>query len=312
MRIPVKRSLTIALLASLVLPVLVTQLIPDQRRGFTWVELDGLEYEEVAFRNPDAGLALSGLLFVPEGDGPFPAAVIIHGSGTSRRDNGWYLTLVEHLRRSGILVLLPDKRGSEASEGDWRTSSYEELATDTHGAVDYLRSEFAERISSVGVIGMSEGGRIAPIVATRDHRLAFVVNMVGGTLPAHDALLYEETHNIRQFGVLPGFAHLLAYVGRWSLISHRQKRFWDAVGNLDPLPYWREVSAPALILYGADDTNVPSHESAARLETLANPNIEVVIYEGSGHALESPEGQGDSIIRPEVLERISALALGAP
>ena len=71
------------------------------------------------------------MLFLPEGNGPFPAAVIIHGSGTSDRDNLWPLTLTQYLRESGIAVLLPDKRGSEKSEGDWRTSSFQDLAGDT-------------------------------------------------------------------------------------------------------------------------------------------------------------------------------------
>ncbi len=76
-------------------------------------------------------------------------------------------------------MLLPDKRGSESSEGDWRTSSYEDLTTDTLAAIEFLRSRDAVSISSIGVIGMSEGGRIAPIVATQSDELAFVVNMVG-------------------------------------------------------------------------------------------------------------------------------------
>ena len=295
------------LLAILVIPVVLSQLLPQDQRSFSGVWLDDLEFREIAFRNQTQNLDLKGLLFIPSGDGPFPAAVIIHGSGTSVRNNAWYLTLVEHLQREGITVLLPDKRGSESSAGDWRTSSYEDLATDTLAAVEFLRSQGAVPISSIGVIGMSEGGRIAPIVATQSDELAFVVNMVGGAVPAHDALLYEEVHNIRQMGVLPGFAHLFAYAGRWSLIEIRRTQFWDSVGNFDPIQHWDGVTIPALVLYGVDDTNVPTNESVNRLEALGNPHSEVVVFEGSGHALETPVGKGISIIRVEVLNRISAL-----
>lgn len=301
------RVVSLLLLALLILPVLLAQLIPEDQRDFTGSWLDDLEFQEVAFSNPVQNLTLQGLLFVPEGEGPFPAAVIIHGSGPSIRNNAWYLTLVAHLQAEGIAVLLPDKRGSVSSEGDWRTSSYQDLATDTLAAVEFLRTQDVVSISSIGTIGMSEGGRIAPIVATQSDKLAFVVNMVGGAVPAHDALLYEEIYNIQQFGVLPGFAHLFAYFGRWSLIEIRQAEFWDAVGDFDPLPYWAAVAAPSLILYGADDTNVPSHASAERLKALDKPNIEVIVFEGSGHALETPEGKGTSIIRVEALERISRL-----
>jgi hypothetical protein len=103
------------LLAILVIPVVLSQLLPQDQRSFSGVWLDDLEFREIAFRNQTQNLDLKGLLFIPSGDGPFPAAVIIHGSGTSVRNNAWYLTLVEHLQREGITVLLPDKRGSESS-----------------------------------------------------------------------------------------------------------------------------------------------------------------------------------------------------
>ena len=111
-------------LAILIVPVLVKQVLPAESRQLERVSLAESQYLEIAFQNRFQNLALGGLLFVPEGDGPFPAAVVIHGSGTSRRDNGWYLTLVKHLLDRGIVVLLPDKRGSEQSEGNWRTSGF--------------------------------------------------------------------------------------------------------------------------------------------------------------------------------------------
>lgn len=302
------RAVSLLLLALLILPVLFAQLIPEEQRDFTGARLDDLEFQEVSFSNPVQNLMLRGLLFVPHGAGPFPAAVIIHGSGSSIRNNAWYLTLVAHLQAEGIAVLLPDKRGSVSSEGDWRTSSYQDLATDTLAALEFLLTQDVVSISSIGAIGMSEGGRIVPIVATQSDQLAFVVNMVGGAVPAHDGLLYEEINNIRQSGVLPGFAHLFAYFGRWSLIEIRSAEFWDAVGDFDPIPYWAAVAVPSLILYGADDTNVPTYASVDRLNALDNSIIEVIVFEGSGHALESPEGKGTSIIRAEVLNRISALA----
>ena len=202
------------------------------------------------------------------------------------------------------MVLLPDKRGSVKSEGDWRTSSFQDLATDTAAAVDFLRNQSEVAISQVGVIGLSQGGLIAPIVADQVEELGFLVNIVGGAVPLHDLLLYDETHNLRQMGMLPGIADLFAYPASWSLIYLRQKEFWDTVGNFDPLPYWHKISTDSLVLLGGNDTNVPSARSAERLQMINKPNIEVKIYEGSGHALESPEDQGDSIFREDALEDI--------
>ena len=295
----------LGLVALLVVPVMVARLHRPEPRHFERVALGETLHQEVRFRNAAAGLDLAGLLFVPAGDGPFPAAVIIHGSGPSRRDNGWYLTLAEYLRRNGIVVLLPDKRGSEESQGDWQTASFVDLATDTEAAIDYLRTQGRVGLSRIGVVGLSQGGHIAPLLADRAAgKVDFVVNVVGGAVPMHELLLYEETHNLRELGVLPGLADALAYPASWSIIHIRQRAFWKAVGNFDPLPCWRRIAVPALVLYGEEDTNVPTRRSAERLRSLENPDIEVRVYAGSGHALESPPGAGDSLFRPEALRDI--------
>jgi len=295
----------IGLLALLLIPVVIEQAMPERSRTLQAVRLAETDHREIRFRNAAQNVALAGLLLVPRGEGPFPAAVIIHGSGSSRRDNGWYLTLASYLQKQGILVVLPDKRGSEGSGGDWRTASYEDLATDTQAAVAALRSRSRPRISSVGLIGLSQGGRIAPIAAGRTEGLSFVVNMVGGAVPAHESLVFEETHNLRQLGVLPGFAHVLAYPAAWSIIHVRQQAHWNAVGNFDPLPYWQRLDVPVLVLYGESDTNVNTAKSVAHLNGLGKANITVNVYPGSGHALEAPAGEGDALIRQDALRDIA-------
>ena len=292
-------------LAILFVPVLVRQLLPVESRQLERVALADTRHLEISFHNRAQDLALGGLLFVPEGDGPFPAAVVIHGSGTSRRDNGWYLTLTKHLQDNGIVVLLPDKRGSEESEGNWRTSSFEDLATDTRAAIEYLREQPSVPISGIGVIGMSQGGWIAPLVASQEDDLAFLVSLVGSVVTPREQLLYEENYNLRQLGFLPGISNGLAYVGSANVRYLAQPELYELIVDYDPLPYWRNISVDSLVLFGADDTNVPSAESAKRLKTLNSPRIHVKVYEGSGHALESPAGQGNSIIRNDALEEIS-------
>jgi len=291
-------------------PVLLKQLLPDERREYEWVSLDTLQYTEVNFRNDAQQLDLAGMLFIPSGDGPFSAAVIIHGSGTSRRDSGWYLTLTSHLQQNGIAVLLPDKRGSEKSAGDWRSADFHDLATDTLAAVEYLQVQDHVTISSIGIIGMSQGGWIAPIVASETSNIDFVVSMVGSAVTPREQLIYEENHNLRQMGFLPGISNAIAMVSTAYIRNVAQAEFWDGVADYDPIPYWSAVDIPALVLYGADDTNVPSEESAKRLQALQMSNLRVEIFEGSGHALQDPAGQGNSIIREEALDAIrSAIKL---
>ena len=302
----IRRKYVVALVALLVIlgPVFVRQLAPVEPRPFERVALKDTVFTEVVFRNHAQELELAGLLFVPEGKGPFPAAVIIHGSGTSRRDSGWYLTLTKFLQDNGVVVLLPDKRGSEKSGGDWRTASFEDLATDTLAAIEYVRRQDGVELTTIGIIGMSQGGWIAPIAAAKSEDVDFVVSMVGAAVTPEEQLAYEENHNLRQMGFLPGVSNVVSWLSTAWITNVAQRDFWRAIDGFDPLPYWEAVEVSTLVLYGSEDTNVPSRDSAARLQELHRPNMRVRVYEGSGHALEDPPEYGNSLIRYDALEAI--------
>jgi pimeloyl-ACP methyl ester carboxylesterase len=153
---------------------------------------------------------------------------------------------------------------------------------------------------------MSQGGWIAPLVASQEDDLAFLVSMVGSAVTPREQLLYEENHNLRQLGFLPGISNVLAYFGSANVRYLAQPELYKLIVDYDPQPHWSNISIDSLALFGADDTNVPSAESAHRLMSFSNPHIRVKVYEGSGHALESPLGHGNSIVREDALEDISA------
>lgn len=290
-----------AILAIVFGPVVIKKLAPEEPRQYQRVYLADVEYTEVSFRNEMQDLDLAGMLFVPDGEGPFPAVVIIHGSQASYRDRNWYLTLSSYMQNNGVAVLLPDKRGCEKSQGDWYTSSFEDLATDTLAAIDFMKSQEIVEISNLGIIGMSQGGVIGSIVASQSLDLDFTINMVGQAVTQHEQLLHEENFTLQEMGFLPGVSNLLSYVSTFVLENITIKEWWDAVGDFDPLPYWQKASIPVLVLYGSDDHNIPTAESNARFEALGKDNIKVNIYEGSGHGLEDPPGIGDHYIREEAL-----------
>jgi len=301
----------LAILAIVFGPVIVKQVAPPEERTFQRVYLADLEYTEVSFRNEAQNLDLAGMLFIPEGKGPFPAVVIIHGSGPSKRDSNWYLTLSSYMQENGVAVLLPDKRGCEKSQGDWYTSSLEDLATDTLAAVDFMKSQEIVEVSKLGIIGLSQGGVIAPIAASQSSDLDFVINMVGHSVTMHEQLLHDENFVAQEVGVLPGISNLYSYVSTFFYENITGKEWYDAVGNFTSLPYWQKVNIPALVLFGSEDHNVPSEESRARIEALGKDNIRVIMYEGSGHGLEDPPGVGDREIREEALSDMLNFVLSA-
>lgn len=309
-----KRVLLITLgvfFALLVVPVLVAQLTRPQPVTGTPIELESLTYEQIRFDNTAQGLRLAGMLFVPKGEPPFPAVVIIHGSDPSHRAHSWYLSYARYLQANGIVVLLPNKRGSESSGGDWRTASVEDLATDTQSAISYLRMERPQLVRSIGILGNSQGDIIASIVAAESSDLGFAINVVGGAVSMYDQLVYEENYNLRQMGFLPGFSNAIAYLTTFVNLNIVNRDFWAAIGNFDPLPYWRKVEVPTLVILGEQDTNVPSARSRDRLNALDKENIGVVVFEGSGHDLEAPAGIGGDYQREDALELIRDFILDA-
>ena len=275
------------LISGVLLALLIFFLIPvvfkaKSRPPLIGPSLSELSYTEVDFNNED--LQLAGMMFLPEAEEPYPVVVIIHGSGTSRRESKWYLTITKHLVENGIAVLLPDKRGSERSEGEWRGASFEELAGDTLSAVDYVKNQDQFEYSVIGLVGMSQGGWIAPLVASKSESLAFVVSMSGPGVTTDEQLLFEEVNNIAGMGVYRFLAEWIAPITTRNI---QGMAFWVPTAGFDPLPLWEQVQVPAFAALGENDQNVPVEESVQRFESLEK-DILVKVYTDGGHGITDP------------------------
>ena len=148
--------------------------------------------EDVTFDNTDAaGVKLAGTLTIPNGEGPFPAAVLISGSGPHDRDEEIFdhkpfLVIADHLTRNGVAVLRYDDRGVGQSTGDHNGATSEDFATDANAAFEYLRTRDEIEPKAIGLIGHSEGGMIGPIAAASNGDIAYLVLLAGpGTNPKH-------------------------------------------------------------------------------------------------------------------------------
>ena len=150
--------------------------------------------EDVKFQNSDAKVTLAGTLTLPKGDGPFPAVVLVTGSGPQDRDETLFghkpfLVLADHLTRRSIAVLRYDDRGVGKSTGKFKGSTTADFATDAAAAVAYLHARKEIDPQRVGVAGHSEGGVVAPIVAAdQPERVGFIVLLSGTGLPGYAVL----------------------------------------------------------------------------------------------------------------------------
>jgi len=153
--------------------------------------------QDVSFAGGAPDVRLAGTLSVPDGKGPFPAVVLIAGSGPQNRDeevfgHKVFLVLADALNRAGIVVLRYDKRGIGASTGDAKTATTGDYTADAGAALDWLKTQPRIDPKHIGVIGHSEGGLIAPAVAVADPQIAFVVMLAGPGVKG-DQLLRLQT-----------------------------------------------------------------------------------------------------------------------
>jgi fermentation-respiration switch protein FrsA (DUF1100 family) len=162
--------------------------------------------EDVAFDNPvQSGVHLAGTLTLPQGKGPFPAAILITGSGPQDRDETLlghkpFWVIADYLSRRGIAVLRVDDRGTAKSTGDFAKATSADFATDANAAFAYLNTRNDIRPNAIGFIGHSEGGMVGPIAMATNKQVAFLVMMAGpGT--ALDQLMLSQR---RLIGVAMG------------------------------------------------------------------------------------------------------------
>ena len=152
--------------------------------------------EEVSVTTKD-GIKLSGSLTLPEGEGPFPAVLLISGSGPQdRNEEAWkykpFLMIADRLTRQGIAVLRMDDRGTGKSGGRYADATLQLAATDAECALDYLLRRKDIRRGKTGLAGHSMAGTIAfRMAAQRPQDVAFVLSLAGATIPGKDLMMHQ-------------------------------------------------------------------------------------------------------------------------
>jgi pimeloyl-ACP methyl ester carboxylesterase len=162
--------------------------------------------EEVSYDNSRAGVKLAGTLTLPKGDGPFPAVLLIAGSGLHSRNeevfgHKIFLVLADYLTRRGIAVLRSDKRGIGKSTGKYDAATSADFADDALAGVEYLKGRKEINPRQIGLIGHSEGGVVAPMLAARSRGVAFIVLMAGTGTNGEEILYRQGADILKGLGV---------------------------------------------------------------------------------------------------------------
>ena len=213
--------------------------------------------EEVSFQS--TGAKLAGTLTLPKGQGPFPAVVLITGSGPQDRDETIaghkpLLVLADHLTRQGIVVLRYDDRGVGRSTGRFQAATTPDFADDAQAGLAHLQSRPEVDRRRAGLVGHSEGALVAALVASRSADVGFVVLLAGNGVTG-EAILYEQGAQVARASGLPA-----EVVAQQKAIQ--QATFAILKGESDPAlarKKLEEVLAPAV-------AQLPAEQRAAAME----------------------------------------------
>jgi pimeloyl-ACP methyl ester carboxylesterase len=260
--------------------------------------------EEVSFISVDGKTKLSGTLTQPKSRARF-AVILISGSGPQDRDytnqfgHRPFLVLADYLTRNGITVLRYDERGVGKSSGDFQNASYDDLATDAAGALKFLRST-PNDYHTVGIIGHSEGGGMAPLVAQKV-KADFLVLMAPDNSPARESLLHQtdarlqsmEVEETTRQEILAGIDSILSIARRETSPAIAKSKMMEIVErrNATGSDRYKEVSArlgdPERFIDGCLDPKFVYRLHHDPKEELSKVNVPVlVLYGDDDHALD--------------------------
>jgi pimeloyl-ACP methyl ester carboxylesterase len=285
------------------------EIITELNRPQTPEEPFPYSIEELEYTNPKSGFKLAGTLTLPKNANNCPAVVLISGSGAQDRDESIFehkpfWVIADYFARNGIAVLRVDDRGVGGSEGNIREATSKDFAVDVSAGVNILKSYGKIDQSKIGLIGHSEGGLIAPIVATTNQEIAFLVMMAGPGIIGSEILIEQGELLSRAAGmpesaiaqnqqIIKAMVDILMNEkdsakaldrlqrtfsgGTYPMLDEKKKKLIDAkVAGIntpwfryflsyDPFPTLTKVTCPVLALAGEKDLQVPAKANLAAI-----------------------------------------------
>lgn len=284
--------------------------------------------EEVTFENKKAGISLAGTLTLPQIGNNFPVAILITGSGKQNRDEEMlghkpFLVISDYLTRNGIAVLRYNDRGMAPSTGNFNLATSADFAQDVASAIEYLKTRKEINRKKIGLIGHSEGGMIAPMVASMSGDVNFIVLLAGPGIKGDELMLRQKSLIEEKMGYnqMQVESSRLFMKGIYDIITASTSdtaTLRDSVANyveaklgslykeklsatieqittpwfiyflrFTPSVYLSQVKCPVLALNGSKDLQVPAKENLAGIragiESGGNKRVTIMELENLNH-----------------------------
>ena len=235
--------------------------------------------EEVTFQNAKAGATLAGTLTVPKG-GAKRVMIMVTGSGPENRDEEVayhkpFAVIADRLARAGIATLRYDDRGvGNSVGGETKHTTSLDVAEDATAGIEWLRAQ--KRFKKVGLLGHSEGGLIAFMLAAQK-KVDFIVSLAGPAVRGDSIMLYQARTSGNPFTKNITVENLRNMMKTNTWVSY----FMD----YDPTDNIANTKCPVLALNGSKDCQVPADMNIPVLRRLLAKNKKAVVkeYEGLNH-----------------------------
>ncbi|NIK93331.1 alpha/beta hydrolase [Mangrovimonas sp. CR14] len=290
--------------------------------------------ENVVFENKVDHISLAGTLTYPKKGSNFPAVILISGSGPQDRNSELlkhkpFLVISDYLTNNGLAVLRVDDRETGESQGSYNYTGLDGFVNDTESAFQYLKSRKELNHSQIGLIGHSLGGVIAPIVASENKGVAFIVLLAGSGIRGDQLMLLqkeliERKAGVPEFGIAQGqnnmkgaYDLIIKLEDRVQLQGELKDYFTKIFGAMlpenqintlseqmswpwltdfikfDPQTVLSKTTCPVLALNGSNDLQVPPKENLAAIEKIlhenGNKDVTVLELEKLNHLFQESE-----------------------
>jgi pimeloyl-ACP methyl ester carboxylesterase len=278
--------------------------------------------EEVSFVNTEDSASLAGTLTYPVGYNSkrkVPVVIMVTGSGLQNRDEELFehkpfLVIADFLARNGIASLRYDDRGAGLSTGDIENVTTEGFCRDAAAGIAFLRK--TGHFSKIGVIGHSEGGSIAFMLAAQK-KCDFIVSMAGPGLRG-DSIIVEQTNELLRQQGQP--ATMTVRQMRLTMLLQKTNPWYDYFVDFDPAPVIKQIKCPALLLNGDKDSQVMAASNIPVIRALLSDNEKhqlpdnqvIKVYPGLNHLFQhcttgmpAEYGSIEETISEEVLHDIA-------
>ena len=278
--------------------------------------------EEVSFVNTEDSASLAGTLTYPVGYNSkrkVPVVIMVTGSGLQNRDEELFehkpfLVIADFLARNGIASLRYDDRGAGLSTGDIENVTTEGFCRDAAAGIAFLRK--TGHFSKIGVLGHSEGGSIAFMLAAQK-KCDFIVSMAGPGLRG-DSIIVEQTNELLRQQGQP--ATMTVRQMRLTMLLQKTNPWYDYFVDFDPAPVIKQIKCPALLINGDKDSQVMAASNIPVIRALLSDNEKhqlpdnqvIKVYPGLNHLFQhcttgmpAEYGSIEETISEEVLHDIA-------